>query len=537
MAVSTPGPHRPASGRVATPAAAPTPAVSGVDEASVSDVLVVGAGPTGLLLAGDLAAAGHRVVLVERRAETVGNLSRALVVHARTLEQFDARDVADELVATGEPMEEMRLFSHAVLHPDRLPSRFPYVLVTGQFEVERVLLERAVKAGVVFRNGTEVTGLRQDADGVELDVRPAQQDGAQVGARGRASGEPPTAPGAGTLRASYAVGTDGAHSTVREALGLPFPGKSVVRSIVLADVRLAEPPPAAFVANAIGGSFAIVGSFGDGWFRVAGWNRRRQLPDDAPVELEEAREFTRQALGSDFGMHSPRWISRFHSDERQAPRYRLGRTLLAGDAAHVHSPAGGMGMNTGLQDSANLSWKLSAVLHGHASSTLLDSYERERHPVGKRVLRLSGGIIRVALADSVPSRGLRAGAGEVLSRVRPLADRALRSISGLDISYAAPRGSHPLVGKRAPDLALSSGRLYEALRAGTFVLVTPRGGQPGMSLPEMSRCLTVESACNDSRTLLIRPDGYIAWASDEPDPIGQRQALEAWTGSVQEPVG
>jgi hypothetical protein len=327
------------------------------------------------------------------------------------------------------------------------------------------------------------------------------------------------------------------HSTVRRALGLPFPGKSVVRSIVLADVRLTDPPSAPFVANAIGDAFAIIASFGDGWFRVAGWNRHRQLPDDAPVELEEAREFTRRAFGSDFGMHSPRWISRFHSDERQAPHYRVGRVFLAGDAAHAHSPAGGMGMNTGLQDSANLGWKLSEVLHGHATGTLLDTYERERHPVGSRVLRLSGGIIRLALAGSPVLRGVRALAGEVLSRARPLGDRAVRAISGLDISYAAPRGAHPLVGKRAPDLALSSGRLYEALRAGTFVLVTPRGGQPGMPHHDQGRCLTVESARNDSRTLLIRPDGYIAWASDESDPDGLRQAVEEWTGSTPAPVG
>ncbi|WP_234363174.1 FAD-dependent monooxygenase [Streptomyces formicae] len=467
-------------------------------------VVVVGAGPTGLLLAGDLAAAGVPVTLVEKRPRGISNLSRALVVHARTLEQFDARGIADELVARGEPLDRLRLFDRLSLDLANLPSRFRYVLVLPQYEVERVLERRAVEAGVRFAYETELVGLTQDADGVTLEVR---------------------GPGGGssTLDAAYAVGADGLRSGVRRAVGLPFPGRSVIRSLVLADVKLARPPKALLAVNGVGDAFAFIAPFSDGYHRVIGWNRARNVPDSEPLDIEEVKEIVRAALGQDFGMHDARWMSRFHSDERQAPAYRVGRVFLAGDAAHVHSPAGGQGMNTGLQDAANLSWKLIAAVNGRAPQGLLDSYQSERHPVGKMVLRTSGGLVRLAMAKRPWTLAARAALAAGVSRLRPVRARAVGQITGIGVAYPAPRGAHPLVGRRAPDVALKEGRLYEALREGRFVLVAPEGAP----LPT-GRAVAAHWTSGRRTTLLVRPDGYVAWAAEDAGAEAVGAALGEW---------
>ncbi|MFI6055359.1 FAD-dependent monooxygenase [Streptomyces violascens] len=475
----------------------------------ISDVLVVGAGPTGLLLAGDLAAAGLSVTVAERRPHGISNMTRAFGVHARTLEMLDARGLADELVKRGRVMEQMNMFGRLTLDLTRLRTRFPYILIAPQYEVEQLLERRALSEGVQFHYGTELSGLRQDGEGVTAELRGGD-------------GEPVS------VRARYLVGTDGVRSRVRETLGLPFPGVAVIRSIVLADVRLTQEPEDMLTVNGSGDSFALVAPFGDGYYRVMGWSRKRQVPDTAPVDLDELRTIAREAFGTDYGMHDARWISRFHSDERQAPAYRVGRVFLAGDAAHVHSPAGGQGMNTGLQDAANLSWKLAAALRGRTgdAEALLDSYQAERHPVGAMVLRSSGALVRLAMAHNPLQRAARSVITRFLKAVRPVADKAIGMISGLGISYGAERGSHPLTGKRVPDLELAEGRLYEVLRRGEFVLVTPRDGR--VAAPEGAICAHWKS--ERGSTLLIRPDGYVAWASDRPDAPGLHTALTGWTG-------
>ncbi|GAB3870889.1 FAD-dependent monooxygenase [Dactylosporangium cerinum] len=443
--------------------------------------VVVGAGPTGLLLAGDLAAAGVEVTVLERRA-TDSNLTRAFGVHARTLEHLDARGLADDLVATGTPVSRLRLFNRIKVDLGTLPTRFPFLLITPQYHVERLLERRALDLGARIVRGATVTGVEADA----------------------------VLTGGDSYEADYVVGADGVHSAVREAIGMPFPGKAVLRSIMLADVRLTDAPEDVLAVNSVGDAFAFVAPFGDGWFRVFAWDRLAQQPDSAPLSLDEVRDVTRRALGTDFGMQEARFLSRFHSDERQVPQYRSGNVFLAGDAAHVHSPAGGQGMNTGLQDAANLAWKLAAVAQGWAPPGLLDSYQTERHPVGELVLRSSGGLIRLAMLHSRFSRAGRDLLGGALLHVPTIMRKAAGTVSGIGIDYpGAPR---------QPDVLLSTGsRVYELLRAGRHVLLSPS------PVPGYEDRLV--HGVND-RFVLVRPDGHTAWTDTERDlPVALRRHL------------
>ncbi|MBB5788688.1 FAD-dependent oxidoreductase [Jiangella mangrovi] len=485
------------------------------------DVVVVGGGPTGLLLAGDLAAAGVACTLVEQRTGR-SPLTRAFAVHARTLEVFDARGIAEQVIGTGQRVAALSLFGNVEVDLSDLPTRFPFVLVTPQYNVEDVLAERARAAGAAVVTGTEVTGLDQDGDGVT--VRLTGDDG-----------------GRRELRAAYAVGADGVRSTVRDALGLPFPGEAVVQSVMLADVRLADPPAEVLVVNANDDGFAFIAPYGDGWYRVIAWDRREQRPDDDPVDLDEIRDVATRVLGTDYGMHDVRWMSRFHSDERLVPRYREGRAFLAGDAAHVHSPAGGQGMNTGLQDAANLGWKLAAAVQGWAPPGLLDSYDTERRAVGASVVQGSGTLLRMALTGSAALRAVRNLAGAVAASIGPLQRKAGEFVSGLAIGYGRERGDHPLVGRRVPDVTVvtESGtktRLYEELRRGRFVLLTGQDHH-GLVDPWGGRVDLVTTVDRSHGLTLVRPDGYVGWATDTRPMIRRdaelRAALIAWAG---EPV-
>jgi 2-polyprenyl-6-methoxyphenol hydroxylase-like FAD-dependent oxidoreductase len=463
-----------------------------------ADVVVVGAGPTGLMLAGDLVEAGVRVVLLERRAGE-SNLARAFAVHARTMEQLQIRGVAAELAASGTTIGKLVLYGRAAIDLSRLPSRYPSLLITPQSRTEEVLTRRLERLGGSIVGGSEVVGVAQDANGVELRVRGA--DGAER-----------------RQRASYVVGADGVHSAVRTALGLPYPGRSVVRSLMLADVRMTDPPADVLAVNGVGDAFAFVAPFGDGWYRVFAWNRHHQVDDTAPVELSEVREATRSALGTDFGMHDPRFLSRFHSDERQVPSYRVGRVFLAGDAAHCHSPAGGQGMNTGIQDAANLGWKLAAAVAGWGGEALLDSYQAERHPVGRQVLRSSGLLVRLALVRPRWGRAVRNVVVTALLGMPPISAKAAGVISAIGLRYPAPPGADPRVGTRVADVALRDGRtLADALRGGRFVLL----GSPAADLPGPVDAAEPRGGGERDQLTLVRPDGYVGWA-------GPARLFPAW---------
>jgi hypothetical protein len=338
------------------------------------------------------------------------------------------------------------------------------------------------------------------------------------------------------------VGTDGVHSTVRNALGLPFPGRPVVRSIMLADVRFANPPQNVLTVAAVGDVFAFIAPFGDGWYRTFCWNRERQLPPSAPLELAEIRAVLRRAFRTDFGLIEARWLSRFQSDERQVPSYRVRRVFLAGDAAHCHSPAGGQGMNTGMQDAANLGWKLAAALRGSTPDPeqVLDSYQAERHPVGRMVLRSSGALVRLALIKPLPIRIARNVLSGAVLRMPMVADRAMGNVSGVGIEYGRPKGAHPSVGKRAEDLPLTSNgtdaptRLYELLRDSRFALIGRSAEDASLAEPWKTDVAYAVSAQLPHALLLIRPDGYVAWATDEANPQARasaaREALTQWCG-------
>jgi 2-polyprenyl-6-methoxyphenol hydroxylase-like FAD-dependent oxidoreductase len=483
-----------------------------------ADVLVVGAGPTGLLTAGDLAEDLGSCTVLERRNHE-SNLSRAAGMNTRTLEELDARGMADAMVQAGLPVDTFEVFGDP-LSLSGLPSRFPFELAIPQYRTEQLLEDRARALGAEIVYGAEAVGLSQDADGVDLQVRGE-------------SGE------VYTRRARYVVGADGVRSAVRAALGLPFPGRSAARSVILCDTQMTDPPPNMLAARAGEDGMAFVLPFGDGYYRVIAWDRWRELPDTAPVDMDEVRDITRRILGTDFGMHDPRWLSRFHSDERLVPRYSVGRVFLAGDAAHTHSPAGGLGMNTGMQDAANLGWKLGAVIAGRAPAALLDTYHAERRPAGERTVRVSGSLLRAGQARPRTPGAARRTALRAATHIPPVARRMARAFSGIDVSYPAPPEAHPLTGRRAPDVPLCNHgpkRLYEALRCRRMLLVTP----PNAMLPApltagwTDRVKVVGADGPTDKLVLVRPDGYIAWAAPYSDSGALADqlhaALAAWCG-------
>jgi 2-polyprenyl-6-methoxyphenol hydroxylase-like FAD-dependent oxidoreductase len=481
------------------------------------DVLVVGAGPTGLTAAGDLARAGRTVAVLERWP-TINPSSRAFATMARTLEVLDARGLADDLLAQAHKSPGVTIFGGARIDLTQLDSPYRFAMITPQTSVDQALARYAVAQGADVRRGVELIGLDQDADGVTVTARHEGDKAANIE----------------QWRARYVIGADGAHSTVRAHLGVDFPGKTLLSSIVLADIKLAHgPTDGGLTLGSTRNEFAFLAPYGTpsgrhgSWYRSMVWDRNNQVPDSEPVEREEIVDVLARARGADLGVLDVGWKSRFHCDERQVAQYRHGRVFLAGDAAHVHSPMGGQGMNTGIQDAANLAWKIDAALAG-AHDSVLDSYHDERHPIGERVLLQSGMMARGITLHPRVARGIRNLLAPGLLRVPRVRDAIAGSFAGTTLRYPHAKGESPLVGTRATQIPLSQGRFTQLQRHFPgFVFVRERGAPPF----DVGEALQVERA-DDGPAVLVRPDGYVAWAGDSADRSAWAAALTRWSGTA-----
>jgi 2-polyprenyl-6-methoxyphenol hydroxylase-like FAD-dependent oxidoreductase len=467
------------------------------------EVAVVGAGPTGLMLACELALGGIKARLLEERTD-MPNITRAFAVHARTLELLDARGLADELMPRGVPVYEVAPPGGLQLDLRELPTRFGMVLIVPQSGTEQVLQQRAEKLGVEIVRGAEVVGLTQDGDGVTVDIA-----------------------GADAVRADYVAGCDGAHSAVRRLVGIDFAGKQYETHILLADVQLDRPPGETLFGVANEKGVVLIIPFGDGLFRAIVWDRlREQAPLAEPVTEAEMRDAFGRIAGDDYGMTEMRWSSRFLSERRQARHYRSGRVFLAGDAAHVHSPLGGQGMNTGLGDAMNLGWKLAMAARGSAPPWLLDTYEGERHRVGADVLRMTDVFNQVVLGNSRPQRILRSAVMGAVTRIPRTRRMIAERLSGIGIAYPHSRDEDWMVGRRMPDIECDGKRAYELLRDGKFVLVTAMPVE--LDRPDIVHAVDKHPELPD--TILVRPDGYVAWAKERmPSAAEVSAAINHWS--------
>jgi 2-polyprenyl-6-methoxyphenol hydroxylase-like FAD-dependent oxidoreductase len=480
------------------------------------DVIVVGGGPVGLTLACELRLAGLRVTLLERRAEPVPQ-SRALTMHGRTVEMLALRGVAERFIARGMPIPSGHFAALGTrLDFSVIDTTFPFTLFIPQSVTEQLLEAWALELGVDLRRRAVVERLVDDGAGATVH---GVRDGAPF-----------------ALSAAYLVGADGARSLVRQHAGIAFDGLPPTKTAMLGDVRLSAPPdsPALALDNAAGGLMLV--PLGGGLHRLIVVDAERSDQSlSTPVTLDELAESARRVAGRDFGLHAPAWLSRFSNETRLAARYRRGRILLAGDAAHIHLPAGGQGMNVGMQDAMNLGWKLAGVLNGHAAEALLDSYHGERHAVGEALYHntLAQSALMMNSFDAA-GQALRRLFGELL-RIPALNAALAQDLSAFGVRYPAPL-SAPVAGwsawpewtgRRLPNWTLrgaDGGRfaLFDALRGGRWLLLRPPGqvaaeGGAGYRPALAAAWCEVATAWPEAppaeldgvAALLIRPDGHV----------------------------
>jgi 3-(3-hydroxy-phenyl)propionate hydroxylase len=474
-------------------------------------VVIAGGGPTGMMLGAELALAGTDVVIVERRTTQEVDGSRAGGLHARTIEVLDQRGVAERFLAAGETMQGAG-YAFIPLDLSDFPSRHNYVLALWQRHVERIMAEWVAELGVATWRGVEVAGLNQSGDGVDVEL---------------SSGD--------VVRAEYLVGCDGGRSTVRKAAGIDFPGLPPSTSWMIAEVEMDETPELGFRRDSAG-QHAIGRRRDDEPIRVV--LTEREVEHDREPTIDDLRTALTEIYGTDFGLRAATWISRFTDVSRQAATYRSGRVLLAGDAAHVHPPQGGQGLNIGVQDAVNLGWKLAQVVDRSSPDALLDTYHAERHPVGARVLRNTAAQVALATPDD-RHQALRDTLAELLE-LDEARRRFAGMMSGLDVHYDLGDG-HPLLGRRMPDLDLQTAsgptRVYELLHDARPVLLD-LAGVAGDVWSERVRVvpatfvgaweLPVAGPVPSPGSVLIRPDGYVAWTGTTPE--GLAGAITRWFG-------
>lgn len=489
-------------------------------------VVIAGGGPTGLMLAGELALAGVDVAVIERRPnqEIVG--SRAGGLSARTLEVLDQRGIVERFLVEGQ-IAQVTGFAVTRLDISDFPTRHNYGLALRQKHIERILAGWVGELPVLIYRGRELTSSLQDDTGVTIEL----SDGS-------------------SLRAGYLVGCDGGRSLVRKMAGIEFPGWDATTSNILAEAEMEEEPPLGVHRTALG-----MHAFGREQYEIR--DGKVVFASEGPINvmvtennagatseptLGDLRQALIAACGTDYGIHSLTWISRFTDMSRQASAYRNGRVLLAGDAAHVHSPVGGQGLNTGVQDAVNLGWKLAQVVRGVSLESLLDTYHAERHPVAARVLRTTMAQVALQRTDD-RTEALRDIVLELLAMDEPRKEIAAE-MSGLAIRYDLGDG-HPLLGRRMPDLDLTTPdgplRVYALLHNARPLLLNL--GEPGSLDIALGsgrvQCVdaTYEGAwelpalgvVSAPTAVLIRPDGYVAWVG-EGTPDGLREAMNTWFG-------